>query len=315
MPLWGFAICFLCAALWTASPIMVSRGMEISYCAGNECTGHEINLIRSLSFFASSLIIALAAARGHITLVTDPVAYCYFFIGAGLSYIIGDAFYFTAMKVIGIGLAIPVANAYPIFTTLTSWLILGETATLGIFIGVSVVVAGVMILRAGTLDESQSPLDRTITPGKSRILRGFLFALGAGLCWAVSAPFTKLALLRSGLSPVELTLYRSLALLVLIWAWRFVQVRYTYIVTVPLRTIPRAAWLYFLGAAVIGLCFGSIIYAASISVMPVAIVTAITSTSPFMSALYGHFVLKERLRPLQWSGVAMIIIGSVFVSL
>lgn len=310
MPLWGFVICFLCAALWTASPIMVSRGMEIS-----NCSGHEINLIRSLSFFASSLIIALVAARGHITVVTDPVAYCYFFIGAALSYIIGDAFYFTAMKVIGIGLAIPVANAYPIFTTLTSWLILGEAATLRIFIGVSVVVAGVLILRIGTLDESESPLDKTITPGKSRILRGFLFALAAGLCWAVSAPFTKLALLRSGLSPVELTFYRSLALVVSIWVWRFVQLRYTYIATVPLRTVPRTAWLYFLGASVIGLCFGSIIYAASISVMPVAIVTAITSTSPFMSALYGHFVLKDRLRPLQWSGVAMIIFGSVFVSL
>lgn len=310
MPLWGFAICFLCAALWTASPIMVSRGMEIS-----NCSGYEINLIRSLSFFASSLVIALVASRGHITIVTDPVAYCYFFIGVALSYIIGDAFYFTAMKVIGVSLAIPVANAYPIFATLTSWLLLGEAATLRIFIGVSVVVAGVMILRLGTLEESESPMDRAITPGKGRIFRGFLFALGAGLCWAVSAPFTKLALLRSGLSPIELTFYRSLALVVSIWAWRFVQLRYTYIATVPLRTVPPAAWLYFLGAAVIGLCFGSIIYAASINVMPVAIVTAITSTSPFMSALYGHFVLRERLRPLQWSGVAMIIAGSVFVSL
>lgn len=310
MPLWGFAICFLCAALWTASPIMVNRGMEIS-----NCSGHEINPIRSLSFFASSLIIALIAARGHITLVTDPVAYCYFLTSVILSYILGDAFYFAAMKNIGVSLAIPVANAYPIFTTLTSWLILGEAATLRIFLGVSVVVAGVLTLRAGTLDEGESPMDRTITPGKGRIIRGFLFALGAGLCWAISAPFTKLSLLRSGLNPIELTFYRSLAMVVSIWAWRFVQLRYTYIVTVPLKTVPRAAWMYFLGAAVIGLCFGSIIYAASIRVMPVAIVTAITSTSPFLSALYGHFVLKDRLRPLQWSGVAMIIIGSVFVCL
>ena len=49
--------------------------------------------------------------------------------------------------------------------------------------------------------------------------------------------------------------------------------------------------------------------------MPVAVVTAITSTSPFIAALFGHFVLKEKLSRLQWAGVVMIISGSVTVSL
>lgn len=310
MPLWGFAVCFLCATLWAASPIMVSRGMAIS-----NCTVYEVTPIRSLGFFASSMVIALIAGRGHITLVTDPVAYFYLFIGVTLSYIIGDGCYFSAMNAIGISLAIPIANASPIFVVLTSWIMLGESATPHTFIGVSVVVAGLLFLRIGAVKESESPMDRTITPGKRKIMRGFILAFAAALAWAMGTPFTKLAMLRSGLGPVELTLYRSFALLVAIWVWRFVQLRYTYITTMPLKTIPRIVWLYFLAAAVIGLSFGSILYVASIRVMPVAIATAITSTSPFMSALYGHFVLKDRLRPLQWFGVAMIIVGSVVVCL
>lgn len=49
--------------------------------------------------------------------------------------------------------------------------------------------------------------------------------------------------------------------------------------------------------------------------MPVAIVTAITATSPFIAALFGHFVLKERLMKPQWIGVALIIVGSVVVGI
>lgn len=312
MPLWGFAICFLCAALWAASPMMINRGIAISGCANS-----EVNPIRSLSFFASSLVIALIASRGHITPVTDPLAYLFFFMSVTLSYIIGDSLYFAAMRTIGVSLAIPVANAYPIFVIMTAWLVLGEIITLRIFAGVTIVVIGVLILRIGTGDGDgeRDPLSRTITPGKSRILRGFLFAIGAGLSWAVSSPFTKLALLRSGLNPIELTFYRSAALLVTVWGWRFVQLRYTNVNIAQLKAVPRVAWFYFMGAAVIGLCFGSIIYASSIRVMPVAVVTAITSTSPFLSALYGHFVVKDRLKPLQWCGVLMIITGSVVVSL
>ncbi len=83
----------------------------------------------------------------------------------------------------------------------------------------------------------------------------------------------------------------------------------------PLRNMSLKAWLYILTAAVIGLALGSILYILRIDVMPVGCSMAITSTSPFIAALFGHFVLKERLSRLQWAGVVMIISGSVTVSL
>lgn len=313
MPLWGFAICFLCATLWAASPIMANRGIAVS-----KCTNHEINPIRSLAFFGASLAVALIATRGQITLVTDPRCYFYFFVSVILGYIIGDIMYFAAMRAIGVSLAIPVANAYPVFVTLTSWLILGESASPRIFAGVAVVVAGVLLLRIGTgggKKKEESPMKRAITPGRGRVLRGFLFAVGAGLCWAVGAPFTKLSITSTGLTAAEVTFYRSLALLIAAWGWRLFSVRFVKVKVKRLRDIPREGWLYFIGASIIGLCFGSIIYASCISVMPLAVVTAITSTSPFMAALFGHFVMKERLSPVQWFGVILIILGSVVVGL
>ena len=96
---------------------------------------------------------------------------------------------------------------------------------------------------------------------------------------------------------------------------RIVTVKYRSAATIPLRSVRPAAAMYFAAAAFIGLCLGSIVYAACLVVMPVAIVTAITATSPLIAALFGHFALKERLLKLQWTGIVLIIAGSVAVGI
>lgn len=146
-------------------------------------------------------------------------------------------------------------------------------------------------------------------------MKGFLFAIGAGLAWAFGAPLTKMAMEASGLGPVEISFYRAAALLIMAWGYRFLLVKFRPSALMPLREVPLKAWAYMLTAAVIGLALGSIFYTTCIRVMPVAVVTAITSTSPFIAALFGRFVLKESLTRVQWAGILMIIAGSVTVSI
>ena len=150
---------------------------------------------------------------------------------------------------------------------------------------------------------------------KRRLMKGFAFAIATGCFWALSAPMTKLVIITSGLGPVEVTFYRSFAFLVISIVARIVTVKYRSAATIPLRSVRPAAAMYFAAAAFIGLCLGSIVYAACLVVMPVAIVTAITATSPLIAALFGHFALKERLLKLQWTGIVLIIAGSVAVGI
>ena len=311
MPLWGFLLSFVVAIMWAASPIMVARGMVLS-----KCTSNEINPIRSISFFLFTLAVALIYTKGSIPLVSSPKAFLYIAGNVLLSYLIGDILYFIAIRKIGISLAVPVSNAYPILVVVTSWLMLGEPITLQIVSGIVIVISGLLFLRFGG-DRQNSDKDGLIPKeiGLSNLMKGFLFAIGAGLCWAVGAPLTKMAMETSGLGPVEISFYRALALLIMAWSYRFFLVKYHPGSIIPLRSISLKAWLYILAAAVVGLALGSILYTACIDVMPVAVVTAITSTSPFIAALFGHFVLKEKLSRLQWAGVVMIISGSVTVSL
>ncbi len=311
MPLWGFLLSFLTATLWAASPIMVGQGLAVS-----KCTSNEINPIRSIPFFFVTLVIALIYTGGNITLVTSPKAILYIFGNVLFGYLLGDVLFFIAIREIGISLAVPISNSYPMLVTLTSWLLLAEPITLQIFLGIIIVVTGLFFLRfGGKTDNSESNGQVVGKLGISRIMKGFLFAIGGGLSWAIGAPLTKMAMVESGLGSVEITFYRSIALVILAWSYRFILIKYSPKSVMPLNEVSIQGWLYFSGAAVIGLALGSIFYASCIRVMPVAVVTAITATSPFMAALYGHFVLKEHLAPLQWCGVVMIISGSVTVSL
>jgi len=308
MPLWGFALSFLAATLWAASPIMAAQGLLVK----PRCTSNEINPIRCVSFFIVSMTIALVHMHGHFPIVTNPQALCYFFIGVILSYTVGDVFYFIAVRDIGASVAVPISNAYPMLVVLSSWLVLGEKITCMTFVGIAVVVFGLLLLKFGG--------DKTDAPAAGSrdakvMARGFLFAVAAGFSWAFGGPITKLSMMASGLGPVEVTAYRSIAFVIVTVVVRILTVKFLPRSAVPLRKVPGKAWIYIMGSALVGLSLGSIVYATCIRVIPVAIVTAITATSPFMAALFGHFALKQRLKPLQWCGVMAIIAGSVTVSI
>ncbi len=310
MPLWGFLLSFLAAAMWAASPIMVNHGVAIS-----RCSIHEINPFRAVAFFIASLAIALIYTGGKMTFVASPLVYFYVLAGVSAGYLFGDLLYFTAIREIGVSLAVPVANGYPILVVFTSWLLLGEPVTLKLLWGVAVVVSGILLLRFGGKKSNETDDAARLIHDKRRLMKGFIFAIAAGGLWAISSPLTKLAIITSGLSAIEITFYRSIAFLLISVAARFVTVKYRPAVTIPLRRVSPVAALYFAGAAFIGLCLGSIAYAACLAAMPVAIVTAIAATSPLIAALFGHFALRERLMRLQWTGIALIIAGSVIVGI
>lgn len=242
MPLWGFLLSFLAAAMWAVSPIMVNHGVAIS-----KCSIHEINPYRAVPFFAASLIIALINTGGDITLVTSPLVYLYLFAGVFAGYLLGDLFYFVAIREIGVSLAIPVANGYPILVIFTSWLLLGEPVTAKILWGVIVVVFGVLLLRFGGEGSKETNDVARALHNKRRLMKGFAFAIAAGCCWALSAPLTKLVIVTSGLSPTEVTFYRSFAFLVISVIARIVVVKYRSESTIPLLKVSPAAALYFAG--------------------------------------------------------------------
>ncbi|MDO4987713.1 MAG: DMT family transporter [Synergistes sp.] len=306
MPLWGILLSFFTAALWAASPILIDRGLACS-----RCTVREINPFRAASFLVCSFVIALAVTHGHIAPIYSLKGWLYIIVGIVFSYSLGDIIYFAAIREIGVSMAVPVANGYPVLAIFTSAMMLGEPVTAQLIFGVVIVVGGILLIRFG----GAASADTGIAKRSGRtLLKGFSFAILAGVMWSISAPLIKVAMVETRLAPVEITFYRSLSFIFVAAAERFVLVR-SKVPTVPLARLPRRSVVCFLSAGCVGLSLGSICYATCLHSMPVAAVTAITATSPFIAALFGHFVLKDRLAVPQWLGVLCIISGSVVIGI
>src|SRR3989338_836341 len=60
---------------------------------------------------------------------------------------------------------------------------------------------------------------------------------------------------------------------------------------------------------------GTLFYNLGVNIADVSIIIAITYSNPFIAVLYGKFIYKEKIKPLQYLAILMIISGIVLVSL
>ncbi|MBI4150137.1 DMT family transporter [Candidatus Woesearchaeota archaeon] len=79
--------------------------------------------------------------------------------------------------------------------------------------------------------------------------------------------------------------------------------------------LPNARMLKYIITIAVATTIGTTSYMFGISKAPVSIVTALAFSNPFLTVLYGAFVFKERLRPLQYIAIVLIISGIVMMSI
>jgi drug/metabolite transporter (DMT)-like permease len=118
------------------------------------------------------------------------------------------------------------------------------------------------------------------------------------------------------MTPIGSVFWRSFLLLFFVWgiwartAWKGKTPKSA---LARLRGLSRRTWFSLLAAGALSLALGGFFFALALKFAPASIVTPITASSPLLTALFARFCLKERTRPLQWAGIAMIVIGSVAV--
>ena len=127
--LWGAASSLEKAALFQMSPLMAVflRSIAITVCI--------------------TMIVGFTNHFGSISKV--PLRTTIFIAVAGiLSAVIGQYFYFYAMKEAPASKVVPIAGAYPLFAALFAALFLGERITLANAIGIMLVIVGVGLVRS-----------------------------------------------------------------------------------------------------------------------------------------------------------------------
>ena len=130
---------------------------------------------------------------------------------------------------------------------------------------------------------------------------GYALAVGGATLFAINGTVAKV-ILRSGLPADRLTELRSTAsfLVLIVGMSLFARDR------LPIRR-KELPLLALFGAA--GFTFVQWFYFIAIARMPVGVALLIEYVAPVLVTLYARFVLRERVRPRMWGGLALALVG------
>jgi len=204
---------------------------------------------------------------------------------------IGDSLYFLAAARMGVARALPIASSFPLLTTIGAVVLLGETLTLPLLVGSTLVVMAVALI-AG---------ERVVGGGRVDVV-GLLLAGLAACMWAGSGLFLGPALRL--VDPVAANMIRfSMATVLFVVYVAAVQPRE--------RMTNRLVWLSV--AAAIGTLASAMLFLGGIAGAGVARGVALNATSPVFSAVLAAFMLHERISLRTAIGIGASVVGTILL--
>ena len=134
-----FAI--LAAIVWGIAPIAEKMGLKnIEPMAGV--------LVRSAGVAVGAIVMSLISSSiFKSALKADPTTIIFLFMGAILASILGQIFFYNALKHGEVSKMVPIAATYPLVSFLLGLLFFGESFTVLKGLGVIFVILGVFFLR------------------------------------------------------------------------------------------------------------------------------------------------------------------------
>jgi drug/metabolite transporter (DMT)-like permease len=237
-------------------------------------------------------------------------------VGIGLFNLAGTLLLYRSFAIGTLALVSPIASAFAVVSALLA-LLAGERPALLALLGALVLVGGVVIVSRAQHGEATNDEGRKTEDGSNSRLRpsslvlrrplppGVPEAIGVALCFGIS--FWALDFVTPALGilwPVlVLRIVEAIAVVLFLLRWR----------TPPARLTRGMAALVLAGAALDTLAF--VAFNLGIGSAYTSIVTALASLFSAVTVLLAWAILRERLAPVQWAGVAVILAGVLLVSL
>lgn len=280
---------------WGTVPVIYKLGM-------GKVLMEKMNAIRSFGFLGSSLIIFWLAGEGSMEGASWVIL-----VGLAsavlLANVAGDLLFFIGIDAIGVGKATAVTCSYPLFVTVISVALLGESVTVMTLSATIAVIAGLVLLRSRSIAQVE---------GSGATLKGLAASLGAAFLWGGSLVVTRWAVLESDLGPAALNLWRALFFMPISWGWW--SCRYLSMGGKDRPDFFRTdgkSWIALVLAGALALSIGGFSITKAMMLAPASLVSPIAATSPLIAAIWGRLLFSERLSPSQLLGVVLIIAGSV----
>src|SRR6476620_7982435 len=146
-------------------------------------------------------------------------------------------------------------------------------------------------------------------------MKAAMLAVLAGLCWGVGEFFTKQVLHTQRVGPITAIAVRSTVALPVLWA--------VYLLFVHARAVEPRDWIsagtvtllkLVLGSGLVAGAGGMLCFYGALHLGPISKVKPIAFTlAPVVGTLLGWLVLGERMPPVKWLAVVLIVTGVVLL--
>ena len=275
--------------VWGFVPPLVKRGLVHS----DVDAAVTVQQLAMVAFLLVVWVVGYGAGGLPIPL---PALATFVILGA-IGAFFGRVFLLRAIDQIGASRAQSIKNASPLLTAVIGVTFLGESATLGTFGGVIVIVAGILLITHTKRSDTE--------PGAPLV--GFGNAALSFLFYSLGPILKRLGVLQGGDPIVGAVITQVTGLMFIGLLGKTVRIRIVY------RGVPLAAAVCFAASGVVH-GIGTILTFLAVVHAPAVIVGPIWNIQPLVTFALAHFTLKgiEIVRFQDGVG-AVLIVGGVFV--
>jgi len=283
---------------WAATTIIL-RSLS------NELDAFLVNGLRAIvGAVLIMLIVLLTGATGDYRLLT-ATRLLYLIGSVAIGGVIGDAFYISSLKTLGVSRAFPITNSYPMFTILFSALFLGERVGWPMVAGAVLVIFGVYLLarpRGRVLDANGATLTR------QQLVKGVLQAVLTAALWGINTVVLSVGV--QGINGAVALSARVPAVILLCLLAAAGRGKLG-----SLRRLDKKTILRLVGSGLLGWGISGWLYTSALQLAGPSKTSVIGATAPLFAVPLSAIFLHERPTRYTLVGTALSALGIVLVVL
>ncbi len=283
----GVAASLGAALCWTATAALLKVG-------SSKYQPITANALRAVAGAVGSILLVLFAGEVNVFLNPDWRAFALAFLAGLVGIVIGDTLYIYALKSVGVARAMPVANTYPLFSTVGAFLFLGEEITPQVIVGALLIILGLWLI---------SPKGERKS---SFTAKNFFLTLSCAPIWGAGILLLSYAL--SYYSVLALNAVRLPLIAVVLIGFAFSR-GYN-----PIK-MDRRSLLVLSLAGILGLSIGNTLFLLGIDSIGVARAVPLSSTSPIFSTIVGSVFLREKVTLKVYLSALLVVLGILQITI
>lgn len=250
------------------------------------------------------LVVFLTGATGDYRLLT-ATRLLYLIGSVALGGVVGDVFYVSSLKTLGVSRAFPITNSYPLFTILFSALFLGEQIGWTVIAGAVLVMLGVYLLARpkGRVEDIDG-----LALSKAQLIKGTLQALVTAALWGLNTVILSVGV--TGIDGAVALSVRLPAVILLCFLAATARGKLG-----SLRRINRKTVLRLIGSGVLGWGISGWLYTRTLQLAGPSRAAIFGATAPLFAVPLSMIFLHERPTRYVLVGTVLSALGIVLVVL